>query len=98
METFTEKEIPLTFTNLIPGFIIVTIQSIITIIALTLATMKAMPSRLHTNLKKNGIWILMLGFTILIVNPVLFIPSILLITGGSLALKNAYNNNLNNTL
>ena len=97
METFTEEEIPLTFANLMPGFIIVTIQSIITIIALTLATMKAMPSRLHSNLKKNGIWILMLGFTILVVNPVLFISSILLITGGSIALKNADNNNINTT-
>lgn len=87
MEGASGEEIPLTFGNLAPGLTIVLIQSIVTVVAFIIALVKAVPAHLNSNLSKNGIWILVLGFIIFIVNPLQIVPGVLLIIGGVIAIK-----------
>lgn len=89
MELMTQEPVAVTGSILAPGFLIAFFQSGITIAAFIVSIVKGVPGKLKKNLKSSGFWILGSGIIALVINPIQTISSILLIIAGSIAIKNA---------
>jgi len=73
------------------GFIISLLQSLITAAGFGITLFRSLPRNVERNPKKTGIWIMWLGIAILVVNISLFIPCILLIISGVVAMNDKNN-------
>jgi len=71
------------------GFIIAMIQSALTIAFFIVGIVKSTPGSLEKNTRGSGIWLLVIGIVEIVINLTLFIPGILLIIAGSIAISKA---------
>ena len=69
------------------GFLISLFQSLITAVGFGIALFRSLPSNIGRNPRKGGLWIMWLGIGTLVVNASLFIPCILLIIAGVIAMN-----------
>ncbi|MCK1982193.1 MULTISPECIES: hypothetical protein [Peribacillus] len=68
------------------GFIVTLFQSLITAAGFGIALFKSLPKNIEVNQRKNGLWLLWLGIGIFVINISLFIPCILLVIAGVVAM------------
>jgi hypothetical protein len=68
------------------GFLVTLLQSIITAAGFGITLFRSLPRNIERNPRKTGLWILWLGIVILVINISLFIPCILLIIAGVVAM------------
>ena len=73
------------------GFLIALFQSLITAVGFGIALFRSLPSNIGRNPRKGGLWIMWLGIGTLVVNASLFIPCILLIIAGVIAMNGKNN-------
>ena len=73
------------------GFLVSLLQSLITAAGFGVVLFRSLPRNIERNPRKTGIWILWLGIGILVVNASQFIPCILLIIAGVVAMNDKNN-------
>lgn len=69
------------------GFLVSLLQSLITAAGFGITLFRSLPRNVERNPRKTGIWILWLGIGILVINISLFIPCVLLIIAGIVAMN-----------
>lgn len=73
------------------GFIVTLFQSLITAIGFGITLFRSLPGNIERNPRKGGLWILCLGIGIAVVNISLFVPCILLVISGVVAMNGKNN-------
>jgi len=85
----TNVDVDASVSNIMPAFIIILIQNILTLIIVIVCFVRTLPSRNIDQLKKDGMVCLILGLVLMIVSPIQVISSLLIIIAGALLLKEA---------
>lgn len=89
MEGISGEVVGLGSSNIVPAFVITLIQNVITLTILLVTFWLCLPSRSVERLKRDGIWVLVLGILLFITSPIQAVTSLLVIIAGALLMKAA---------